>query len=204
MQGGKSKIPTDFSNLRLSDINGTMEDFLIRDDTTSFSISDLAFTEKEGFKVKRMNSKVVIKNNDILFHSAQVFCDSSILNIEQVRFTGDSVTSFSNFLEDVKMDVRVDRSLISSSDLKYFVPGIRDINQSVWFSGKVTGTVSELRGRNINISYGDYTNLECDFDLSGLPEIENSFIYLGINSLRTNAKDIERIKISGKESIKPA
>ena len=202
MEGRKSKIPTDFSNLRLSTINGTMEDFLIQNDTTTFHINDLAFSEKEGFNVKRMNSMVVITHNDVLFHSAQVYCDSSILNIKQVRLTGDSATSFSNFIEDVKMDIKVDRSLVSLLDLKYFVPAMQDINESVWFSGKVTGTVSELRGRNINISYGDYTSLECDFDLSGLPEIENSFIYLGINSLRTNAKDIERIKVPGEESIR--
>ena len=42
------------------------------------------------------------------------------------------------------------------------------------------------------------TSLDCDFDFSGLPEIENTFIYIGVNNLKTNAKDIEKIKIPGK------
>ena len=50
---------------------------------------------------------------------------------------------------------------------------------------------------HIDISYGDYTSLDCDFDLSGLPEIQNSFIYIGVNSLITNVKDIEKIEIQG-------
>ncbi len=88
MEGKKSKIPTDFSNLRLSGINGTLGDFIIHNDTTSFSINDLAFTEKEGFNVSRMNSKVVITKNDILFHSALINCDSSILNISAREASG--------------------------------------------------------------------------------------------------------------------
>ncbi len=43
------------------------------------------------------------------------------------------------------------------------------------------------------MSYREYTTLDCDFDFSGLPKIENAFIYIGVNSLNTNALDIEKI-----------
>jgi hypothetical protein len=149
-----------------------------------------------------MNSKVTLSRNDILFHSARINCDSSILNVSHVRLIGDSYTSFSNFTEDVRLDILLDKSLVSSSDLKYFVPFVNGLNETVWLSGKVTGTLSELRGRNIDLSYGEFTRLQCDFDLSGLPEIDNSFIYIGINNLKTNAKDIEKLKLPGKSPIK--
>ncbi len=202
MEGQKSKIPTDFSNLHLSRINGILEDFIIQNDTTSFTLNNLVFTERAGFNVNGMNCKVVITKNDLLFHSALINCDSSILNVSRVRIQGDSVTSFSNFTDNVRLDIILDRSLVSSSDLMHFVPIQKGIHESVWMSGRVSGTLSELRGRNIEISYGDYTSLRCDFDLSGLPEIRNSFIYLGVNSLQTNALDIGRIKLQGKESVK--
>ena len=83
--------------------------------------------------------------------------------------------------------------LLNTSDLGYFLPIPEGLNETIWLSGKITGTVSELRGRNINMSYRDYTTLDCDFDLSGLPKIENAFIYIGVNSLKTNAKDIEKL-----------
>jgi hypothetical protein len=196
--GSRSKIPTDFSNLQISGINGTLNDFLIQNDTTSFDLTDIAFREKEGFTVDRINSKAVIIKNEILFHTAQINCDSSILNITLVKLQGDSITMFSNFAEDVRMEIALEKSLLSSSDLRYFVPLPEGINESIWLSGKVSGTLSELRGRNINISYGDFTRLGFDFDLSGLPEIKNSFIYLGINYLRTNAEDIEGLEFPGR------
>ncbi|MCU0461968.1 MAG: translocation/assembly module TamB [Bacteroidales bacterium] len=197
-----NRIPVDFNNLRLSGINTTIEDFLVQDDTTSFSILNLVFRESSGFKVNRMDSKVVLAKNDILFHSGIINCDSSILNFSCVRILGDTITRYSNFIEDVRLDIRLDKSLVSSSDLSYFVPVSKDFNQSVWLSGKVSGTLTELRGRNIDMTYGDFTRLLCDFDISGLPDIQNSFIYIGVNSLRTNAKDIEKVEIHGKKAIK--
>ena len=37
--------------------------------------------------------------------------------------------------------------LINTSDLQYFIPFAEGMNESVWLSGKIAGTVSELRGR---------------------------------------------------------
>ena len=76
------------------------------------------------------------------------------------------------------------------------------MNESFWLSGRLLGTVAELRGRDIEFSYGDHTMLNCDFDLSGLPKIENTYIYVGVSNLKTSLSDIEKIKIPGKRSVK--
>jgi len=189
------KAPIDLNKLHLSDINCIIEDFNIADDTTSFRIYDLGFRESNGFIVRRMNSDVEIAKNSIILTSAFINCDSSILNISRAGISADS--SFSDFLNDVKLEITLDKSMVWFSDLQYFTPSAGGINESVWISGKISGTVSELRGRNIVLSWMDHTYLDCDFDISGLPEIENSFIYLGINTLRSNAKDLRKIDLPG-------
>ncbi len=113
----------------------------------------------------------------------------------------DSPNSYKNFTEHVKLDIQLDKSLINSSDLKYFVPLSDSLNESVGISGTLLGTISELRGRNIKISYRNFTTLDCDFDFSGLPKIENTFLYIGVNSLKTNVRDIEQIEFPGKGFI---
>ncbi len=100
----------------------------------------------------------------------------------------DSADSFKNFTGKVKLDIQLDKSLINTSDLKYFVPFADSLNESVWLSGKFLGTISELRGRNIKLTYRNYTSLDCDFDFSGLPKIDNTYLYIGVNNLKTNAK----------------
>lgn len=199
--GLKAKTKIDFNNLNLTGINGIIEDIKIQNDTTAFKIYNLGFKESSGFLVKKMSSSVILAKQNFLLKSAFLNCDSSIINISKFEIYTDSSASFKRFTENVKLDILLEKSLINTSDLQYFIPFAEGINESVWLSGAVSGTVSELRGRNIELSYRDYTYLYCDFDFSGLPKIENAFIYIGVKSLKTNAKDAEKIKIPGKGYI---
>jgi len=199
--GLKAKTKIDFNNLNLTGINGIIEDVKIQNDTTAFKIYNLGFKESSGFSVKKMSSSVILAKQNFLFKSALLNCDSSIINISKFEINTDSSASLKRFTEEVKLDILLEKSLINSSDLQYFIPYAEGINESVWLSGEVSGTISELRGRNIELSYRDYTYLYCDFDFSGLPKIENAFIYIGVKSLKTNAKDVEKIKIPGKGYI---
>jgi len=196
---GKSKI--DFNNLHFTSLNGTFEDIKIKNDTASFAIYNLGFKESSGFSVNRLGSSLIISKQNIVFNSTLFNCDSSIVNISKFEMKGDSSTSFKKFTEEVKLNISLEKSLLSTSDLKYFIPIVNELNIPVWLSGKVSGTVSELRGRNINFSYNDSTYLDCDFDLSGLPAIENTFIHISVNSLETNVEDIAKIIIPGKGPI---
>ncbi len=191
-----------FNNLRIRDINGILEDFRIMNDTTSFSIYNLSFRESGGFSVRRMNSDFALADHNIFFTSAFINCDSSILDLPHIQLRPDSTGSYSNFTKNVHLDIRIDNSHIYTSDLGHFVPSVKQMNESVFITGRVLGTIEELRGRDINISYRDDSKIECDFDLSGLPDIANSFIYLGVNQLTTHASDIRKLNLPGKGSIR--
>jgi len=189
----KSKTRLDFNNLNLSGINGIIEDLKTLNDTTSFNIYNLGFKEAGGFTLKKMKTSVIIAKQNIHLNSAFINLDSSMLNIPRFGLIADSSSAFENFAEKVKLDLQLNKSLINTSDLKYFMPFADTINESVWISGNILGTISELRGRNIKLSYRNFTSLDCDFDFSGLPKLENAYMYIGVNSLKTNAKDLEQI-----------
>ncbi len=196
---GKSRI--DFNNMNLNNIHGIIEDFLIFNDTTTFNIYNLGFIESSGFNVSRLSSSVVLSKQIIQLNSVNLNLDSSIVNISRFSLKPESDSSFKKFVDEVKIDIQLDKSLIYTSDLQYFVPFTDDIYESVWIEGRVFGTISELRGRDIRLSYRNQTDLDCDFDFSGLPSIENTFMHIGVNSLKTNVRDIGKIKIPGKGKI---
>jgi hypothetical protein len=194
----KTKNPINFGDLRFLAINGIIEDLVVKNDTTSFNLYGLGFREMSGFTVKKLTSGVLISKNYYALNSAFINCDSSIINLTHFVMHADSSGSFKQFTNEVKFDILLEKSLISSSDIKYFIASTGAMNESIHLSGKLLGTIAELRGRNIELSYGDHTKLNCDFDLSGLPKIESSFIYVGVNTLKTDVTDIERIKLFGK------
>lgn len=199
--GKKGKSLIDFNNLNLSGINTIIEDLSIRNDSTTFSVYNLGFMESSGFSVKKLNTRVTLANRSIILNSAFLTCDSSILNISRFALRTDTAGPFKNFATDVRLDILLERSFVNASDLRYFLPVAEGLHESVWISGKVLGTISELRGRDIRLNYRNSTSLDCDFDLSGLPSIENTYIYIGVNSLNTNAYDIDKFKIKGKDAI---
>ncbi len=196
---GKSKI--NIKNININAINGTIEHLKIENDTTFFNIHNLSFNESSGFKVNKLTSSLGISKGSLRFNSTLINTDSSIINLDELSLNGDSTGSFSNFVGNVNLKAVFEKSLISISDLNYFMPLMEGINESVWLSGRISGTISELRGRNILISYRDYSQLDCDFDFSGLPDLNNSFIYLGVNRFTTNAIDLEKVVLPGKKKL---
>jgi hypothetical protein len=191
------KTVIDFSDLQLAGINGVIEDFRLRDDTVSMNIFDLAFNEKNGFALKHLTSRFSHTNGSIMLTAANIRTENTLMELERLSLTPDSVNGFSNFIEEVRIDMLMNNSLIHTSDLRYFTPVPEGFDDAVSFEGRVNGTVAELRGRNIRLEYGSGTLLNCDFDFSGLPELENTFIYLGISGFKTNAADLARFEIPG-------
>ncbi|MBG0858861.1 MAG: translocation/assembly module TamB domain-containing protein [Bacteroidales bacterium] len=198
----ETRTPIDFNNLHLYSINGIVEDFRIFGDSISFSVYNLGFRESTGFNLKKMNSDVTIANGDIVFNSSSLLCDTSILNIPHLGLIADSFALYKDFTEQVKLDLLLNRSLIGSTDLQYFIFPLKGMNEFVWLSGKTSGTISELRGRNIELSYRESTYIDCDFDFSGLPEIGNTFMYIGVNDLITNSDDLERLRFTAGSDFK--
>lgn len=197
----KSKTVIDFNDLKLREINGNLEYFEVKSDTVRFDLNNLGFRESHGFAVNELSTKVMIAGQDLIFNSVLFSCDSSSVNLDHIGLLADAPGSFSNFTEKVRLDLLLQKSLLSTSDLQYFIPFLTETNDSLWLSGRVNGTISELRGRNLELSYGDSSYLACDFDFSGLPVIGNAFIYIGVNTLTTNASDISRINIPGKGAL---
>jgi hypothetical protein len=196
-----SKTLINLNDIKISSINGIVENLDVRDDSTSLDIYNLSFIESNGFIVRKMSSDLTVRRQNIIFRNVSVLADSSILNADRVGILADSSASFRRFNTEVKLDISLRKSLVNSNDLKYFVSFLKDYNESFWLSGNVTGTVSELKGRNIHLTYKNETYLDCNFDFSGLPDIDNTFIFFDVNDFRSISKDIEQIRIPGKGNI---
>jgi len=187
-----------FKDLKVNNINTTIELFNVENGVATFNIHYLTLKEASGFNVRRLSSEMSITKGRLAFDNTHIICDSSVINMQYLELLGDSSGSFSNFVENVRLRANIDNSLISSSDLMYFAPFAKQFNETVQLSGRIFGAIAELRGRNIIASYRDYTHLDCDFDLSGLPNIKDAFIHIGVNRLTTDLKDIEKLPLNKK------
>jgi hypothetical protein len=191
----------DFGNMHIDCINAEIRNFTVKGDSTSFFISRLDFIEKDGFAVKDFVGSLALADHDILFKDIQIKTGKTDLKADHVSLIADSSASFGRFVGEVRLDILLKRSVVSTSDLQFFLPFLKGSDESVEVSGRIAGTVAELKGRNINVRYASGTRLEFDFDFSGLSDITDAFIHVGVNTLVTSAADIERVNVPGKGRI---
>ena len=196
--GPAGKTLIDFKDLRLSDLSADVKNFRIRGDSTVLEINDVRFGESKGFLVRSMKSDLILARKEIIFRDLFLNLDSSIINADQVLLSGNESEGFRNFTENVRLDISLEKSLVSTSDLRYFLSAAGGLNEAVELSGRISGTVSDLNGRRIQASFRDHTELSCDFDMSGLPDLKETFIHISIGNLTTNSSDLELIRRNGK------
>jgi hypothetical protein len=172
-----------FTNLAL-DVNRLSE----VEDTLAFEIVNFAVNEDIGLKIDGLktlgrvtNEKVVIDN--LVFRTQKSLFDIGLLEIPISREDVDgNLVSF-------RAEAR--QLVINTEEIAMFVPKFPKISQPVTFSGLVYGTLDNLKGRQITGSFGSQTYISTSFDINGLSEGFNAFLYLDIDSFETIPGDLE-------------
>ncbi|MFO7575453.1 MAG: translocation/assembly module TamB domain-containing protein [Bacteroidales bacterium] len=193
----------DFSDLELSELNAIIEDFSVKDDTTSMSLYRASFREKTGFEVDRFSSQFWVTGNAMEFTNAEIYTAGSSLSGESIALFFDEPEAFSNFIEDVRMRLSLRSSILSPHDIAFFLPALNIDPGPITVSGVISGTIAQLRGRNLYFEGGDLTSINFNFDFSGLPDIDNTYIFIDINDLNTRFSDLERMGLTETGKIPP-
>ncbi|MEA1886173.1 MAG: translocation/assembly module TamB domain-containing protein [Bacteroidota bacterium] len=187
----------DINNVSLTDLNLKLDNFNKHYKNIELNISKLSFNTGKGFVMKNLFTEVQIEDGkyhllDPTIRTSKSFINSEMIGVE-IRNRGDNF----NFNRDALLKLTLQSSLISLSDLSYFIAPLRGMANDILLSGSITGTVEEMNGRDIVLSYSDSTMLMCDFDLSGMPDLDDTFMFIQVSSLTTTANEIADLEIPG-------
>ncbi|HPC98347.1 MAG TPA: translocation/assembly module TamB domain-containing protein [Bacteroidales bacterium] len=196
---GKSGI--DFNYMRISGINAGFSDFAVMGDSVALKIDRLSALERSGFRINSMSAAVSVTGRGIIFKDAVIRSDSSFIDAPMIGLIADTDSSFRNFEEQVRFDIRLNKSSINTSELDFFMPPGKLPLVTADLEGELTGPLAELRGRNMIIKAPGETSCSFSFSLSGLPDFKNTFIFFEINSLKTSAADLQKLRIPGGKSV---
>lgn len=175
-------------HIQFAQINGDLGNVLLAKDTISADVK-LATKERSGFEVKQLTAKMKVTPAMMEFSGLDIKTEKSrIGNYYVMRY--DSFNSdMSNFIHSIMLEGNFENSFIHSDDIAYFAPQLKTWNRILYFQGRARGTIDNLSGRNLNIRSGN-TSFAGSISLRGLPDIENTFIDLKSDDLRTNYTDL--------------
>ncbi len=191
------------SDLALNDFNAEIKRLKKEADTVNFLIKSLSFKDHSGFLVNNFYANTSISKNHIIFRNLKT--ETKLSRISGARI-GLYFKSFKDLerearYEKVKLNLEFLSSDISLHDIAFFAPKLSGTNQIINLSGEITGYISNLKGRNISIKYGEKSKIHCEFNFNGLPDFRETFIYVDLQDFSTSVQEIESLELPGGKSL---
>ncbi|MGE9312207.1 translocation/assembly module TamB domain-containing protein [Niabella sp. CJ426] len=180
-------IAFDGKHIEFSKIYGDFRNVKWEMDTITASIK-LQTRERSGFEVKHLIADAKFTPREMTFENLDIRTnDSHLSNYFSMRF--DRFGDMSDFVEKVRMEGRFDHTEINSDDIAYFAPDLKTWKKRIKLSGNVKGPVSSLIGKNLDIRAGANTYFLGDASITGLPEINSTYLDIKANEFRTVYSD---------------
>jgi len=173
-------------------ITGTIQQFSVTNDTLSGKI-DLKATERSGFTVNRLKADMKFHPRGMIFSDLDIQTPHSRLRDYYAMKYEDFNRDMGGFLSNVKLEASFQNSKVSSKDIAYFAPELKDLNKDITISGKAKGTVENFTATNIRAQYGKNTFLNGNLTMKGLPDISKTYIEFTSGSLKTTYADVETL-----------
>lgn len=179
----------DERHIILSDLDGRIKNLNLRQDSLTAKVK-LSVKDRGGFKVNELNADYKLTPHLMEFRNLDIITDNSHLQDYFAMYYNSFNEDMNNFIDAVRMEGNFKNSYLSSGDLAYFAPETSAWNTKFTLEGKVTGKVENLLGKDVVITAGGKNYLSGDFSLRGLPDIDETFIDLRIDKLRTDYNEL--------------
>jgi hypothetical protein len=190
-----------YSNMIIENINIKCDQILIFGDSLNLYIDQLSARERSGFQVDEFSGHLIICRTGIHCLSANILTNNlSKFNLD-FRFDYTDFSDFKDFINKISFNTDLYQGRLNLTDLEYFVPAFKGMNNTVNIMASVNGPLSKFKIKNLNLSYGQATEIKGNVDLNGLPVVEELLIDFNIDKLKTNIADIASFSLPENKRI---
>ena len=169
------------------------------DEPPAFNVSHFSLHEASGLDLEAFESKGYIKEDRIVIDNLAFRTAASIFDFEAIElpFGNTEVSGY-----DVPFSGKINNITISPEEIHTYYPKFPLIESPLSLSGTIFGSLDNLKGRNITASFGNNTSFSTSFDITGLSNFNEVFIYMDIEAFDTTIPDLELL-IKGSEPTLP-
>lgn len=179
----------DYNHIRLAIDEIEAQNFKVIGDTIEFKMNTLlAIEENANLKIHNLSSFFRISQGGMEFYKLQAKIGDSFLS-DTLVFKYNSLIELNDFNQKVNISAALKNTLITPEDLSRFTGGKKIFEQPLHLSGKVTGKISRLLYRNMEVGIGN-TTLKGKLELDGLPAFDETFINLSVTEGIVSIKDL--------------
>ena len=179
-----------FPKIDISQLNLVLNNLYYNKDSLYFNLSQISLNEPNKFSVIEGNMFLSLGKHSLTVTDLNLSTPYSKINIDTLKSQFQSFDDFKKLSNDVSLQLDISPSVIHQDDISFFVNKDDYINFPITISGNFDGTISNLKGNNAKISFGSNSSISATFNVIGLPNINETFLFLKVNYLRTNTPDL--------------
>lgn len=184
----------DFADMHLIDIRAELKNFTIDGPVIHTDIGRLAMRERSGFVVEDLAGCLCIANGCIDIREGHIRTAKSNIELPSLSLIGLDWALYKNFVEEVDVTAQVVNTTLSSDDIAYFSPKMKDWHLTLTdVNADVSGPVADMSGSLRSVRTGADTKLSVDFAAQGLPNVGKGHFKADISELTTSAADVDRL-----------
>ncbi|HPN60019.1 MAG TPA: hypothetical protein PLU11_12620, partial [Chitinophagaceae bacterium] len=178
-------------HIKFTGINAHLNNSSFTGDTV-FAKLQITAKERSGLEIKNLSADMKLTPQGMTFNQLDLQTNNSQLR-NYFSMSYNDMSELGDFIHKVKMAAQFEDAHIDSDDIAFFAPAMSDWNKRIALKGKVRGTVDDLVGKDLLLQAGSNTLLNGDISLTGLPDINQTFIDFKANDFRTVYTDAVQI-----------
>jgi hypothetical protein len=179
-----------FEDLSIHRFYADLRNIVWNGHSLSLQIKDLSFQEQSGLVLRQLSIPSVRLTPDSLVLENYTLLTQNSSFSGQLAFAFNRFSDFKDFAHRVQIVSAFENCRLNVSDLAFIIPALKGVDQSLSFSVKIRGTLSQLKLRDCLIQYGHHTRFAGRINLNGLPRIKETYIALMVDELTTSSTDL--------------
>lgn len=182
-----------FQDLDVRDLRVQLRNFSLRDGNLRGRLDRIAFSEKSGFALQELSARrFVWTEQGLKINRFKLISGKTSVDLEHVYLTPDPETGFADFNRKVGVDVKILPSQLAYETIAAFSRKPSEVPTVFGFRGEVKGKVADLTGTLHGVHNGG-TEADVSFQVTGLPDIQNSWFRMKLENLSTRAEDVRAL-----------
>ena len=173
-----SDIPSthfDGAHIQMSKLNGTITNFSFVKDTLRANVS-VSVKDRCGLEIKKLKTSFKFTPQIMELSKMDLQTNKSHLTNYYAMQFKDFNKDFNKYDSHVIMDAHFKDAKVSSDDIAFFAPELKDWKKEVMLNGHFVGSVENFTVTSLNAQSGATSNISGTLSMQGLPDMDKTKI----------------------------
>jgi len=173
----------------------------IAGDSVCFNFDQLTLTDRCGLVLNNLTGAARVAPRGIRVDGLHLITGPQRKGSIGSEVRGDvdlrtqSLGDFDDLETKVFIHARLDSSRLQFADVALFAPDLEGVDYAIALRGMFQGPVNDLKGRHMDLYFGQRSAFHGDVGMTGLPDIRNTFIVLDAREIHTDPADLATLPI---------